>query len=113
MNEVLFTEATLHEIANANFAALLRACSDLRAVCNVVDGLDESLPTFDRSVELYERAAILRSQFTHGLAAVSALSAVASSYETLAEVASRSQGALPAEAEPVAKVAKKAKRRKA
>lgn len=113
MNEVLFAEATLHEITNANFAALLRACSDLRAVCNVVDGLDESLPTFARSVELYERAAILRSQFTHALAAASALSVVASSYETLAEVASRSLAVRPAEAEPVAKVVKKAKRHKA
>lgn len=113
MNEVLFTETTLHEIANTNFAALLRACSDLRAICNVVDGLDESLPTFGGSVDMYERAAILRSQFTHGLAAVSALSAAASSCETLAEVSARSLGVRLAEAEPVAKVAKKAKRRKA
>jgi hypothetical protein len=112
MTEVRFTEQTLHEIANANFANIARASVDIDSVSAVLDGIDESLPCLGEISGMQYRAAALRAQVNSLVAAAGVLSAVASSFETLAHVSSRSLRALPTTEMPPAKVAKKATRRK-
>jgi len=49
-------EATVAGLANAFFSYQAKICTDLRAACSILDGLDSSLPTSSSAAALHERA---------------------------------------------------------
>jgi hypothetical protein len=104
---------SLGELSGQTFASLQRVCDDLRSVCDSVEDLDPSLISFEKSVRFHHRASMLRAQATHALAAVSALSSAAASYELLAHFVDHSLQLVPQAAPPpAAKVKTKARSRK-
>lgn len=106
-------EATIDHLAGANFERLAKICTDLRAVCTVLDGLDSTLPTSRSSAALHERAAMIGSQARQAMASAGELAAVASSDATSAAFLMDSLAAVPVAEEPAAKAATPAKRRRA
>jgi hypothetical protein len=106
-------QTTIEHLAGTSFERLAKICTDLRAVCTILDGLDSTLPTSRSSAALHERAAMIGSQARQAMASAGELAAVASSYETLAAVLTDSLAAVPAAEEPAAKVATPTKRRRA
>jgi hypothetical protein len=102
----------LRDLSSSAITSVRRATDDLLSVCEVIDGLDPSLLSLEKSAGLHQRASTLRSQATHALAASSALSAAAASYELLAQVVDHSLSVPPVGAPLLAKAKKSPRSRK-
>jgi hypothetical protein len=112
MIERSITTESLAELSAITFASLQRASDDFRSVCDVVDAIDSSVIAFDRSGVLHKKAACLRAQVTHALAAAASLSAAAASYELLGRFVEHSLWLPQVDLPPAAKETRKARSRK-